>query len=131
MRWSELATRQLLRKLHTPAAIDDDPIALALAQASGARSPREAVRAAVDSALRPYPAIYATIVRRMDVEGEDVGTLVAELGCSARSVYRYRARAMTAIRYEVEAITRAARASHTSAHHRDDERTHEARFSAA
>ena len=110
MRWSELATRQLLRKMHTPAAIDDDPIALALSGATGVRSPREAVRSAVESALRPYPSIYATIVRRMDVEGEDVGTLVGELGCSARSIYRYRARAMTAIRYEIEAITRTSRA---------------------
>jgi DNA-directed RNA polymerase specialized sigma24 family protein len=115
VRWSELATRQLLRKMHTPAAIDDDPIALALVRATNARSPRDAVRAAVDAALRPYPQIYATIVRRMDVEGEDVGTVVAELGCSARSVYRYRARAMTAIRYEIEALTREPRALRDSA----------------
>ena len=117
MRWSELATRQLLRKMHTPAAIDDDPIALALAGASGVHSPREAVRSAVDSALRPYPPIYATIVRRMDADGEDVGSLVAELGCSARSIYRYRARAMTAIRYEIEAITRSSRARERDREH--------------
>ena len=67
MNWSELKTRQLLRKLHAPGAIDEDPTALLLVAALSARSPRTAVELIVQRALLPYAAIYWTIVRRVDV----------------------------------------------------------------
>jgi DNA-directed RNA polymerase specialized sigma24 family protein len=116
VRWSELATRQLLRKLHTPAAIDGDPMAAAITAATRIASPREAVQHVVERALQPYPEVYRTVVRRMDVEGADTSALIEELGCSARSVYRYRAHAMKAIRREIEELTRPSHAPQRDGH---------------
>lgn len=99
--WSDLKTRQLLRKLRTPGAIDDDRTAQLLTSATRAQSPRAAVELIVQRALRPYPSIYATVVRRIDLDDEPLVDVIADMGFSQRSIYRYRAAAMRAITHEI------------------------------
>ena len=101
--WSDLKTRQILRKLRIPGAIDDDRTAQLLMSATRAQSPRAAVELIVQRALRPYPAIYATVVARIDLDGDPLVDVTSDLGFSQRSVYRYRATAMRAITHEIGA----------------------------
>jgi DNA-directed RNA polymerase specialized sigma24 family protein len=104
--WSEVATRKLLRKLHIPAALDEDPIAQQIAATSNTTSPRAAVYALVKRTLQPYPDVYRTVIQRMDVDGASTATIAAELRCSPRSVFRYRACAMAAIRRAIDETLR-------------------------
>ena len=102
--WSDLKTRQLLRKLRTPGAIDDDSTAQLLTSATRAQSPRAAIELIVRRALRPYPTIYATVVRRIDLDYEPLVEVISDMGFSQRSIYRYRAAAMRAITHEIGTV---------------------------
>jgi tetratricopeptide (TPR) repeat protein len=102
--WGELSTRQLLRQFRTPAASDDEPIARALAGATGIADPLKALQLVVEQSLRPFPSHFWTIVRRIDFEGATAEAVAAEIDCSVRSVYRYRAAAVKAIRREIELV---------------------------
>jgi tetratricopeptide (TPR) repeat protein len=106
MEWGYRRIRQLLRKLRTPGAIEDDQLARALFRLTGAPSPRDAVLRIAERALTKFPAVYWTIVRRVDVDGESSQDVAAEIHLSERSFFRYRASAIAAVAMEVDAATR-------------------------
>ncbi len=107
--WSELQTRRLLRKLHTPGQVDDDPTAVLLATTLNAASPREATEYIAKRALHPYPGLYWMLIRRMEIEGAKLGDVIDELDYSHRTIYRYRAHAIKAIAREIERALNQAR----------------------
>jgi tetratricopeptide (TPR) repeat protein len=106
MEWGYRRVRQLLRKLRTPGAIQDDELARTLCSLTGAPSVRDAVLLLAERALRAYPPVYWTIVRRVDVEGESSQAVSDEIHLSERSFFRYRAAAIAAVAAEIEAVTR-------------------------
>ncbi len=106
MEWGQRRVRQLLRKLRTPGDIHRDEVALALQRLTGARTAREAVLAVAERALRAYPPVYWTVVRRADVEGESTRAIAEEIHVSDRSFFRYRSAAISAIAAEIDTITR-------------------------
>jgi tetratricopeptide (TPR) repeat protein len=108
MEWGYRRVRQLLRKLRTPGAIQDDELARALCSLTGAPSVRDAVLLLAERALRGYPPVYWTIVRRVDVEGESSQSVAGEIHLSERSFFRYRAAAIAAVAAEIETVTRSA-----------------------
>jgi len=108
MEWGNRRVRQLLRKLRTPGAIQDDELARTLCRLTGAPSIRDAVLLLADRALSGYPAVYATIVRRVDVDGESSQVVADEIHLSQRSFFRYRGAAIAAVSAEIDAVTRAA-----------------------
>lgn len=108
MEWGFRRVRQLLRKLRTPGAIQDDELALALCRLTGMASVRDAVLLLAERALKAYPPVYWTIVRRVDVDGESSQTVADEIHLSERSFYRYRSAAIAAIAAEIDAVTRSA-----------------------
>jgi tetratricopeptide (TPR) repeat protein len=107
MHWGHRRVRQLLRKLRTPGDIHRDELALALQRLTGARSPRDAVLAVAERALRSYPPVYWTVVRRADVEGESTRAIAEEIHLADRSFFRYRSAAISAIAAEIDIVTRA------------------------
>jgi tetratricopeptide (TPR) repeat protein len=108
MEWGYRRVRQLLRKLRTPGAIQDDELAMTLCRLTGSASVREAVLLLAERALRVYPPVYWTIVRRVDVDGESSQAVADEIHLSERSFYRYRAAAIAAVAAEIDAVTRSA-----------------------
>src|ERR1700737_1717610 len=108
MEWGYRRVRQLLRKLRTPGAIQDDELAMALCRLTGAPSVRDAVLMLAERALRDFPPVYWTIVRRVDVDGESSQAVADEIHLSERSFFRYRASAIAAVAAEIEAVTRSA-----------------------
>src|ERR1700681_1605296 len=108
MEWGNRRVRQLLRKLRTPGAIQDDELARTLCRLTGAPSIRDAVLLLADRALHAYPPVYATIVRRVDVDGESSQAVADEIHLSQRSFFRYRGAAIAAVATEIDAIARAA-----------------------
>ena len=106
MEWGYRRVRQLLRKLRTPGAIQDDELAMALCRLTGAPSVRDAVLTLAERALRDYPPVYWTIVRRVDVDGESSQIVADETHLSERSFFRYRAAAVAAVAAEIDAVTR-------------------------
>jgi DNA-directed RNA polymerase specialized sigma24 family protein len=86
--WGELSTRQVLRQLRTPSGSDDEPIARALAAATGIADPLKALQLVVEQSLRPFPSHFWTIVRRIDFEGAKAEAVAEEINCSVRSVFR-------------------------------------------
>ena len=107
MEWGHRRARQLLRRLRTPGTIRDDDEVIALQRATGTASLREAIRCIAERALGAYPALYATIVRRVDVEGESCKIVMDELHLSERSFYRYRSAAIAAIETEITSALQA------------------------
>ncbi|MDP9107035.1 MAG: hypothetical protein M3N49_14025, partial [Candidatus Eremiobacteraeota bacterium] len=91
-----------------PGAIQDDELALTLCRLTGAGSVRDAVLLLAERALRVYPPVYWTIVRRVDVDGESSQAVADEIHLSERSFYRYRAAAIAAVAAEIAAVTRSA-----------------------
>ncbi|HEV3087394.1 MAG TPA: hypothetical protein VGX96_09245 [Candidatus Elarobacter sp.] len=79
---------------------------MALCRLTGATSIRDAVLTVAERALRDYPPIYWTIVRRVDVEGESSQAVADETHLSERSFFRYRAAAVAAVAAEIDAVTR-------------------------
>jgi tetratricopeptide (TPR) repeat protein len=108
MEWGYRRVRQLLRKLRLPGAIQDDELAVTLCRLTGAVSVRDAVLVVAERALRVYPPVYWTIVRRVDVDGESSAAVAEEIHLSERSFYRYRAAAIAAVAAEIDAVTRSA-----------------------
>jgi tetratricopeptide (TPR) repeat protein len=108
MEWGYRRVRQLLRKLRTPGAIQDDELARTLCSLTGSPSVRDAVLLLAERALRGYPPVYWTIVRRVDVDGESSQAVADEIHLSERSFFRYRAAAIAAVAAEIDAVTRAA-----------------------
>ncbi len=108
MEWGYRRVRQLLRKLRMPGAIQDDELALTLRRLTGEGSVRDAVLLLAERALRVYPPVYWTIVRRVDVDGESSQAVADEIHLSERSFYRYRAAAIAAVAAEIDAVTRTA-----------------------
>jgi tetratricopeptide (TPR) repeat protein len=108
MEWGYRRVRQLLRKLRTPGAIQDDELALTLCRLTGVPSVRDAVLLLAERALRVYPPVYWAIVRRVDVDGESSQAVADEIHLSERSFYRYRAAAIAAVAAEIDAVTRTA-----------------------
>jgi tetratricopeptide (TPR) repeat protein len=108
MEWGYRRVRQLLRKLRTPGAIQDDELARALCSLTGAPSIRDAVLLLAEKALRDFPAVYWTIVRRVDVDGESSQSVAEEIHLSERSFFRYRAAAIAAVAAEIDHVTRSA-----------------------
>ena len=106
MEWGYRRVRQLLRKLRTPGAIQDDELAMALCRLTGAPSVRDAVLMLAERALRDFPPVYWTIVRRVDVDGESSQVVADETHLSERSFFRYRAAAVAAVAAEIDAVTR-------------------------
>src|ERR1700736_4833278 len=106
MEWGYRRVRQLLRKLRMPGAIQDDELALTLCRLTGAGSVRDAVLLLAERALRVYPPVYWTIVRRVDVDGESSQVVADETHLSERSFFRYRAAAIAAVSAEIDAVTR-------------------------
>jgi len=106
MEWGYRRVRQLLRKLRTPGAIQDDELAMTLCRLTGAASVRGAVLTLAERALRDYPSVYWTIVRRVDVDGESSQIVADETHLSERSFFRYRAAAVAAVAAEIDAVTR-------------------------
>ena len=106
MEWGYRRVRQLLRKLRTPGAIQDDELARALCSLTGAPSVRDAVLVLAEKALRDFPPVYWTIVRRVDVDGESSQAVADEIHLSERSFFRYRAAAIAAVAAEIETVTR-------------------------
>lgn len=106
MEWGDRRIRRLLRKLRTPGAIDGDDLGRALVRATGLGSAREAVLSVAERALRDFPPIYWTIVRRVDLEGESCDVVASQIHLSPRSFFRYRAAAVAGIAREVERVTR-------------------------
>ena len=84
MEWGYRRIRQMLRKLRTPGAIEDDELARALFSLTGAPSVRDAVLRVAERALRNFPPVYWTIVRRVDVEGEGSHEVADEIHLSER-----------------------------------------------
>lgn len=107
MEWGHRRARQLLRRLRTPGAIRDDDEVAALQRATGTTSLRDAIRCIAERALGGYPVLYATIVRRVDVEGESCKIVMDELHLSERSFYRYRSAAIAAIETEIASALQA------------------------
>jgi tetratricopeptide (TPR) repeat protein len=99
--WGHRRARQLLRRLRTPGTIRDDDEVIALQRATRTTSLRDAIRCIAERALGAYPGLYATIVRRVDVEGESCKIVMDELHLSERSFYRYRSAAIGAIETEI------------------------------
>jgi tetratricopeptide (TPR) repeat protein len=99
--WGHRRARQLLRRLRTPGIGRDDEQDVALLHATGAATLREAIHRLADRALGAYPPLYATIVRRVDVEGQSCKIVMDELHLSERSFYRYRSAAIAAIDAEL------------------------------
>ena len=108
MEWGYRRIRQLLRKLRTPGAIQDDELGRALCSLTGSPAVRDAVLLLAERALRAYPPVYWTIVRRVDVDGESSQSVADEIHLSERSFFRYRAAAIAAIAAEFDAVTRSA-----------------------
>ncbi|MBV9409872.1 MAG: hypothetical protein JO164_13680 [Candidatus Eremiobacteraeota bacterium] len=108
MEWGYRRVRQLLRKLRTPGGLADDELGLTLHRLTGAASARDAVMLLAERALTTFPAVYWTIVRRVDVEGESSQAVATEIHLSERSFFRYRAAAIAAIAAEFDAVTRTA-----------------------
>ena len=108
MEWGNRRVRQLLRKLRTPGAIQDDELGRTLCRLTGAPSIRDAVLLLADKALSDYPPVYATIVRRVDVDGESSQAVAGEIHLSQRSFFRYRGAAIAAVAAEIDAVTRTA-----------------------
>jgi tetratricopeptide (TPR) repeat protein len=100
--WGHRRIRQLLRKLAAPGDVGADELAQSLKRVSGAASAREAVLSVAARALAGYPEVYATIVRRVDVEGESAKSVAHQLHLSERTFFRYRGAAITAIANEIE-----------------------------
>ena len=92
-----LATRNLLRKLRIPGAIETDPIADALRCRLGAASAAEAVLRTAEMTLRPFAPSYWAIVSRADVAGENLNSVSVNLFLSMRTVCRQRRLAIDAI----------------------------------
>jgi tetratricopeptide (TPR) repeat protein len=108
MEWGFRRVRQLLRRLRTPGAIQDDDLARALCSLTGSASVRDAVLLLAERALRDYPPVYWTIVRRVDVDGESSQAVADEIHLSERSFFRYRAAAIAAVAGEIDTVTRSA-----------------------
>ncbi|MDB5070479.1 MAG: transcriptional regulator, CadC [Candidatus Eremiobacteraeota bacterium] len=108
MEWGYRRVRQLLRKLRTPGAIQDDELARALCTLTASASVRDAVLLLAERALRGFPPVYWTIVRRVDVDGESSQAVADEIHLSERSFFRYRAAAIAAVAAEIDAVTRSA-----------------------
>ena len=108
MEWGNRRVRQLLRKLRTPGAIQDDELARTLCRLTGAPSIRDAVLLLADRALSVYPPVYATIVRRVDVDGESSQAVAEEIHLSQRSFFRYRGAAIAAVAAEIDTVARSA-----------------------
>ena len=108
MEWGYRRVRQVLRKLRTPGAIQDDDLARTLCGLTGAPSVREAVLLLAERALRGFPPVYATIVRRVDVDGESSQAVADEIHLSERSFFRYRSAAIAAIAAEIDSVARTA-----------------------
>jgi tetratricopeptide (TPR) repeat protein len=102
--WGHRRIRQLLRKLAAPGDVGADELAQSLRRVSGAASAREAVLSVAERALAGYPEVYATIVRRVDVEGESAKAVAHQLHLSERTFFRYRGAAITAIANEIETV---------------------------
>src|ERR1700736_4792195 len=102
MEWGNRRVRPLLRKLRTPRAIQDDELGQTLCRLTGAASIRDAVLLLANKALGDYPPVYATIVRRVDVDGESSQAVADEIHLSQRSFFRYRGAAISAVAAEID-----------------------------
>ncbi|HEY4440930.1 MAG TPA: hypothetical protein VGN14_10755 [Candidatus Elarobacter sp.] len=109
MGWGHRRVRQLLRKLAVPGDLRGDDLAEAVWRSSGGESPRAAVLDVVDRALSSYPAIYATIVRRVDVDGEPALGVARRLQLSERTFFRYRGTAVGAVAAALDVALNGAR----------------------
>ncbi|MGB0715761.1 MAG: RNA polymerase sigma factor [Phycisphaerae bacterium] len=63
-------------------------------------------RLALEAALRQLPDLYADVVRRLDLNGEDVASVAAELNRSKGAVYMLRARAHDQLREALGSASR-------------------------
>jgi tetratricopeptide (TPR) repeat protein len=94
--------RQLLRKLHSPGALDDDPLAAQLCDAMRTNDRHEALLAIVDAALRPYDPVFGKIIKAVDTEGKVVKGVADDLHLSYRTLHRHRSTAIAAISKAIE-----------------------------
>jgi DNA-directed RNA polymerase specialized sigma24 family protein len=105
MRWrkqqrvqsSVRTTRRLLRDLRRIGRLERDPVGLALRDALGAATVRDALLDVIERALQHEVTMCRAIVERCDVRGDSTAEAAAELGLSLRSLFRYRRRANEAI----------------------------------
>ena len=98
---SEHITRQLLRKIRRPGALEKDPLARAIRDSLNCTSVGEALELAIDRALHGKDTRLATIVRRCDVEGELTHAVAHEMHFSPRQFFRYRGEAIEAVAVEL------------------------------
>jgi tetratricopeptide (TPR) repeat protein len=99
---SHLGVRRLLRKLRYPDLLERDHYALAVRDAVGGVTAREALTGLLDEVLHRYPPVYRTIIKRIDVDGEPARTVAGELYLSYRTLHRYRTTAIAAIAEALE-----------------------------
>jgi tetratricopeptide (TPR) repeat protein len=99
---SHLGVRRLLRKLRFPDLLERDHYALAVRDAFGGSSAREALTELLEAVLHRYPPVYRTIIKRIDVDGEPARSVAGELYLSYRTLHRYRTTAIAAIAEALE-----------------------------
>lgn len=63
-------------------------------------------RAALEAAMKQLPELYADVVRRLDINGEDVAAVAVELKRSKGAVYMLRARAHDQLREALGSASR-------------------------
>jgi hypothetical protein len=104
MRSTNREIRLLLRLLRRPHALEREPLAIMLREATHADSAHKAVILAVDSAFdsaTPSGRMLKEIIRRCDVDCETTAAAAAGMNLSVRQFFRYRTDAVEAIAQSV------------------------------
>jgi hypothetical protein len=104
MRSTNREIRLLLRLLRRPHALEREPLAIMLREATHAESAHKAVIAAVDSAFDPVTSsgrLLKEIIRRCDIDCETTAAAAAAMNLSVRQFFRYRTDAVEAIAQSV------------------------------
>jgi tetratricopeptide (TPR) repeat protein len=105
--WQD-AARRLLRRARHPAVLEREPDGIALRDATGTESVRDALLTCIERALAREDPRFAIIVRRCDLEGLPQKIVESELHVSPRQFARYRAAAMDAVGAEMLRVAEAA-----------------------
>jgi hypothetical protein len=104
MRSTNREIRLLLRLLRRPHALEREPLAIMLREATHAESAHKAVIAAIDSAFDPASSsgrLLKEIIRRCDIDCETTAAAAAGMNLSVRQFFRYRTDAVEAIAQSV------------------------------
>jgi hypothetical protein len=104
MRSTNREIRLLLRLLRRPHALEREPLAIMLREATHADTAYKAVIVAIDSAFDaaiPSGRFLKEIIRRCDIDCQTTAAAAADMNLSVRQFFRYRTDAVEAIAHSV------------------------------